>query len=226
MINETVLDNPVWFALKEQHTNYCTDYGSVKFYNPEYTPFGAFTNNEDTTEAIKRFSKLTTSFIIFGNQPKLPENFQPAIRYCGYQMILREKIKHSITEEIIELNQKHHKDLMALVKLVYPLFFKEKTHRLGRYYGIYKNKTLVAVAGERIQTKHYTEISSVITHPEYTGKGYAKQIITHATNNIFNANKTPFLHVDETNTNPIKLYKKLGFNLRRKLNFWKIHVPN
>ena len=222
MINEDVLDNPVWFSLTETHYKNCIDYGNVKFYQTDYTPFGAFVKDEDTTEAIEKHSKLIKDFFIVGNKPKMPSTLNPPIRYVGLQMIVYNKIDFPITESIIELNDTHFQDLMILIKLVYPEFFKEKTNTLGRYYGIYKNQKLVAVTGERMQTNYFTEISAVITHPGFLGNGYAKQLITHASNKIFDKNRTPFLHVDETNLGPINLYKKLGFITRRTLEYWRI----
>lgn len=226
MINEDVLDNPVWFSLTEKHSKYCIDYGNVKFYLTDHAPFGAFTKEEDTAAAIKKYTKLTKAFFIVGSKPKMPSNLKPPIRYSGLQMILYHKINYPITENIIELNEIHYQDLIDLVKLAYPDFFKEKTNTLGRYYGIFKNQKLVAITGERMQTHAFTEISGVITHPDYLGNGYAKQLITHTSNKIFENNKVPFLHVDENNLAPINLYKKLGFIVRRKLEFWKISSPD
>ena len=62
MTNEDVLDNPVWFSLTETHYNHCIDYGNVKFYLTDYTPFGAFVKDEDTTDAIEKHSKLIKAF--------------------------------------------------------------------------------------------------------------------------------------------------------------------
>lgn len=222
MINEDVLDNPVWFSLTETHHKHEIDYGNVKFYHPDYTPFGAFIKNEDTSTAIAKHSKLTKDFFIVGNKPKMPANFNPPVKYVGLQMILRHKIDYPITETIVGLNEKHFLDLINLMDLAYPEYFKEKTITLGRYFGIYKNQKLVAVTGERMQTEYFTEISAVVTHPDHTGNGYAKQLLAYTSNKIFEKNKTPFLHVDETNLGPINLYKKLGFKIRRKLEYWKI----
>jgi len=222
MVNEDVLDNPVWFSLTETHYKYCIDYGNVKFYQTDYTPFGAFIKDEDTAKAIEKYSKLIKDFFIVGSKPKTPSTLKPPIRYVGLQMILYNKIYYPISEPIIELNETHYQDLMCLIKLVYPEFFKDKTNTLGRYYGIYKNQKLVAVTGERMQTNNFIEISAVITHPDFLGNGYAKQLITHASNKIFEKNKTPFLHVDENNLGPINLYKKLGFITRRKIEYWRI----
>ncbi|MFV9551281.1 GNAT family N-acetyltransferase [Algibacter sp. PT7-4] len=222
MIDETVLDNPVWHALTEKHYNQAINYGNVKFYQPDYAPFGAFNNQADTTEAIKKHSKIIKTFFIVGNKPKMPIGFNPPIKYVGLQMMLRNKIQHPITNNIVELNEKHFPDLLNLMALAYPEYFKQKTSALGRYFGIYKNQKLVAVTGERMQTNYFTEISAVVTHPEHTGNGYAKELLTHTSNKIFKENKTPFLHVDITNLGPINLYKKLGFVTRRQLEFWKI----
>ena len=222
MIDTSVLDNPVWFSLLEQHQAHGIDYGNVKFYKTDYTPFGACINPDDTASAIAQHAELIKDFFIVGHQPKMPAGFKPPIRYVGLQMIIYNQIDFPITDTLTELNQTHYQDLINLIKLVYPEYFKPKTNTLGRYYGIYKNGKLIAVSGERMQTNNFTEISAVITHPDYLGHGYAKQLVTHTANKIFEKYKIPFLHVDETNLEPINLYKKLGFVTRRKLEFWKI----
>ncbi|MDD7887248.1 GNAT family N-acetyltransferase [Flavivirga sp. 57AJ16] len=221
-IPEDALDNPVWFSLTDCHYDYAIDYGNVKFFHPDYGPFGAFINNEDTSLAIEKHAKLITDFFIVGDKPKMPWHFKEPIQYIGLQMIIYNKIDYPITETIIELTESHYDDLINIVKLVYPEYFKPKTNTLGQYYGIYKDKKLVAVTGERMQTNNFIEINAVITHPDYTGKGYAKQLIAHTVEGILKKGKIPFLHVDQTNLGPIQLYKKLGFTTRRKFSFWRI----
>lgn len=222
LYDESPLDNPVWFSLTEHQHQQAIDYGNVKFYHPDYAPFGAFINYEDTTKAIAKHAQLITDFFIVGDAPKMPPHLKPPKQYVGLQMIIYNTINHHITEKIVELTDAHYHDLIKLIKLVYPEYFKSKTQKLGQYFGIYKNGELVAATGERMQTHHFIEISAVITHPEHTGHGYAKQLITHTAKGIFNKGKIPFLHVDETNTNAIQLYKTLGFSTRRKFSFWKI----
>lgn len=138
-------------------------------------------------------------------------------------MVLTKQCDLVIPEDITEfktINQKT--DLLNLVNLVQPGYFKSKTSELGKSYGIYKNDRLIAVTGERIKMNKYTEVSAVVTHPEHTGKGYAKQLINHTANQIFNENKTPYLHVAESNIGAIKLYEKLGFSTRKKISFWNL----
>jgi predicted GNAT family acetyltransferase len=111
---------------------------------------------------------------------------------------------------------------LGLIKIVYPEYFKSKTADLGNYYGIFEHNQLVAITGERMQMDAFTEVSAVITHPEHTGKGYAKQLVAHAANAIFEQNKTPFLHVAKANIGAVKLYEKLGFKTRREISIWNI----
>ena len=67
-LREDVLDNPVWNALKDIHSEHDIDYGQVKFYKTDFTPFGAFINNQDTSKAIEAHSKLIKEF--FKREPK------------------------------------------------------------------------------------------------------------------------------------------------------------
>ena len=87
---------------------------------------------------------------------------------------------------------------------------------------LFKNDVLVAVTGERMQMNDFVEVSAVVTHPNHTGKGYAKQLVVYTVNEIFKQNKTPYLHVIEDNKGAIQLYEKLGFSTRRKISFWNI----
>ncbi len=138
-------------------------------------------------------------------------------------MILNNRINVEIKEEIIALTTSNHIEaLFELVNLVQPGYFKRQTALLGKYFGIFKNNKLIAVTGERMKMNDFTEVSAIVTHPDHTGQGYAKQLIAHAVNIIFDQNKIPYLHVVENNIGAIKLYEKLGFTTRRKMSLWHI----
>ena len=93
---------------------------------------------------------------------------------------------------------------------------------LGDYFGIFNNNKLVAVTGKRMRMNGFTEISAVVTHPDFTGRGYAKQLVAHVVNKNLSNNIIPYLHVAADNLPAIRLYEKLGFETRRKMSFWKI----
>ncbi|MFP3592064.1 GNAT family N-acetyltransferase [Chryseobacterium sp. SIMBA_038] len=138
------------------------------------------------------------------------------------QYVLENKIELDFTEEIIELKNENHNELLAFIKKFYPHYFKNRTPELGRYFGIFKDDKLVAVTGQRMQMNDMTEVSAVITDTDYLGKGLAKQLVAFVSNTIFEDGKTPFLHVAENNLGAKKLYEKLGFDLRGKINLWGV----
>ena len=74
-----------------------------------------------------------------------------------------------------------------------------------------------------MQTNLFIEVSAVVTHPEYTRKGLAKQLIAHTTKEILKENKTPILHTNKGNL-AIPLYEKLGFELTRDMNWWLYRI--
>lgn len=219
---ENKLDNPVWNSLLESHEKFALDYNGTKFYNPDYCPFGGFIKLEDTLEAANEYASLCENFFIVGEKPKLSDNLKIVKELVCLQMLIHEKVQLSSGNEIIKLHEDHKEELLNLVNLVQPGYFKAKTFLLGNYYGIFQDGKLAAIAGERIKMNNFTEVSAIITHPDHTGKGYAKQLTSHVVNNIFDEGKIPFLHVVESNIGAIKLYEKLGFVTRRKMSFWNI----
>ncbi len=216
------LDNPVWFSLSETHQSFAVDYGSVKFYYPDYCPFGGFEKGNATGKSIDEYSEMVDSFFIVGEKPELSNLLQLNKELVCLQMIVYNPIDIAINDQIIKLTDEHIDVLYELVNLVQPGYFKKKTALLGNYYGIFKNGELVAVTGERMQMNDFIEVSAVVTHPNHTGKGYAKQLVVHTVNEIFKQNKIPYLHVIEDNVGAIQLYEKLGFTIRRKISFWNI----
>lgn len=219
---ENKLDNPVWNSLSESHKEFAVQYGSIKFYDPNYGPFGGFIKVENTAIATKEYSDLTDNFFVVGEKPEINSSLKIAKELVCLQMIINEKIQLPIDVEIVKLTLDYNEVLCDLVNLVQPGYFKNKTILLGDYYGIFKDNQLIAITGERMKMNAFTEVSAIITHPDHTGKGYAKQLITYVVNAIFDQGKIPFLHVAETNFGAIALYEKLGFTTRRKMSFWNI----
>lgn len=221
--DEEKLDNPVYHSLTETHQDYAIDYRGMKFYHPDYCPFGGFTAISRTKVSMDAYAIMTDIFYVVGEQPHHSEKLQLAKTLVCEQMLLDKPVDIEITEPVTELRTaQHENDLFHLVNFIQPGYFRNKTSQLGSYFGIYKNDKLVAAAGERMKMNAYTEVSAIVTHPDHTGKGYAKQLAAHVSNRIFSQNKTPYLHVVETNRKALGLYKKLGFASRRKISFWKL----
>lgn len=221
-IDFDTLDYPVGNSIRECHHDYGLHFQNAHFYLPDYCPFGDFSSFENAASILKQYLKLTSSFYIFGALPELPQSIENKGALLCRQMIVSSRIQHPITESIIKLGPDHLNDLLGLVQLVYPEYFKAQTALMGNYYGIYKDSKLVAVTGERMQMSSFIEVSAVITHPDHTGKGYAKLLVTHTANAIFDQKKIPFLHVSDQNVAAIHVYESLGFSTRKKIDIWHL----
>lgn len=142
------LDNPAWYSLSETHKDLVIDYNYIKFYNPDYCPFGGAVNDDETESEIAAYACLTDSFFVIGNRPDVNDKVQIDSELVCNQMVLGQRIDIDIHENIIELHTEDQRnDLIKLVNLVQPGYFKNKTADLGGYYGIYKNDQLIAVTG-------------------------------------------------------------------------------
>ena len=218
------LDNPVWHSLNETHGGFSINYPNLKCYHPDICPFGGYETTTDISVYLDEYAKLNTDFFIVGSQPSYSPSLSLKKELVCLQMVLDNPVKLEITAEIQKLNNAFEENLLQLVILVQPGYFKPKTPQLGDYFGIFESGELVAVTGERMKMNAFTEISAIVTHPAHTGKGYAKQLITFTVNKIFRENKIPYLHVAETNTGAVRLYEKLGFRTRRTISFWNFQA--
>ncbi|MGG8497363.1 GNAT family N-acetyltransferase [Tenacibaculum sp. TC6] len=217
------LSNPVWNALNETHKKFVIDYDGVRFYKPEICPFGAFMNLNKTKEAINYYAKLTDSFFIVGNEPVHDSRVFLNKTVPCEQMIVNTLNEPNYTHTIEKLTTHHIEELYELVWLVMPGYYKKRTFEMGDYYGIFSNNKLVAATGERLQLDNFIEISAVVTHPNHTRKGLAKQLVAYTAKQIIEKGKIPILHVAENNLGAIELYKKLGFKSIRKM-VWRHYL--
>ncbi|RKR12230.1 FR47-like protein [Maribacter vaceletii] len=223
---EQTLKNPVWHALNEAHKKFVITLNGVRFYNPKICSFGAFEDPEKTSKALNEYAKLTNYFFLVSENtdPKFDEDFVVLERKIeGVQMVLKGALEDcNITEEIVPLTEKHVDKIYDLIWLVMPGYYKKRSFDMGSYFGIFIDNKLVAVTGQRIQTNSFIEVSGVVTHPDYTRRGLAKQLVAYTTKEILKTRKKAILHTTKGN-GAIKLYEKLGYTLTREMNWWYFH---
>lgn len=70
------------------------------------------------------------------------------------------------------------------------------------------------MAGERLRTDDFIEISAVCTHPDFRGRGLGAALLCAVGARIVRDGATPFLHTYAENADAIALYRKLGFEVR------------
>ncbi len=216
------LDNPAWHSLNEVHQPYALGNEQFKRYAPDVAPFSGINGDTGIPDLLSRYISVGESLYIIGARPPLPPDILIEKELICLQMVCPDMIPPEAPEPITFLTDVHNSALTELINLVQPGYFREKTKMLGDYFGIFKENKLVAVTGERMRMNSFTEISAVVTHPDFTGRGYARQLVAHAVNKNLSDNNIPYLHVAADNLPAIRLYEKLGFETRRKMSFWKI----
>ncbi len=219
---EEKLKNPVWHSLNETHNKFLIEYDGVQFYQPNISNFGAFLDPLKTATALNEYAKIADNFFLVSEKetPIVDSNnviLEKKINGC--QMVLENLIEAKISEDIILLKEEHINDIYDLIWLVMPGFYRKKGFEMGKYFGIFKDNKLVSITGQRMQTDDFIEISGVVTHPDYTKRGFAKQLVLYTTKDILKENKLPILHTNKGNS-AISLYEKLGFKITRDMNWW------
>lgn len=216
-----LLDNPIWESLASRHRSLALRQGEVARYPAEVAPFlGVATEGIDVAAALESLVPAGDTALLLGPVPSEPQGWE--LKQLA-QMVCPAPIAEAEgAEKIIELTAPHHADVLALTALVYPHYFRPRTTDLGRYFGIYRDGRLVAMIGERMGMRDYTEISAVCTHPDCNGQGYARRLLAWLSNDNLGHGRTPFLHVSQHNQRAIRLYERNGYRIRREIAFWSL----
>ncbi|MEE1946992.1 GNAT family N-acetyltransferase [Pedobacter sp. KR3-3] len=214
---EYLLDNPIYHALNSAHGQFAKGTENVKFYEEDIASFaGLKHNSEQEFDELYHLSETGSTYVVFSPvQLTIHEKWKVIAHIDMFQFVYEAKEAPAGNEsDLINLNQQHVAEMMALVELTKPGPFRQRTIELGNYTGIFENEKLVAMAGHRFNPTPYTEVSAVCTHPDYLGKGYAYELIREQIKRILVKGEIPFLHVRNDNAGAIKLYEKLGFRNR------------
>jgi predicted GNAT family acetyltransferase len=218
-----VLDNAIWEALTthQQSLNAGTD--QLKYFSKEVSPLFALQNwdkaDHDALEKNLPFDR--SFFVLIAREIEIPDTMQIQFTLPLYQMVATTTIfsEHTNHAIIKKLSEKDVPQMLELTATTKPGPFGTHTIEFGNYYGIFEGEQLISMAGQRLQTNSFTEVSAICTDPAHLGKGYAAALTQKVCACIFNAGKTPFLHVRQDNIGAIKLYEKLGFDIRADIYF-------
>lgn len=218
------LDNVIWQALTTRQAHFADTFGQARRFVQDVTSLSAFAEPSD--EGYESLAGLVGSggtAALFLDSP-----YQPR---AGWDLIAGAPLLEMVCENgvgtaeqgasqsaMTELGPQDSRQMMELTTLTKPGPFGNRTHELGSYVGIRCGGKLAAMAGERLKVPGYTEVSAVCTHPEHTGKGYARVLMMEIMRRIRERGETPMLHVRQDNVRAIELYERLGFRGRVQLH--------
>lgn len=225
---EHVLDNPAWNALISGNENLHCGNDHIRYFDGDVSPFVGFKENtqENFRELYDAAPEGRVFLFVAPNEMEIPAPWKVLDRIKGNQMIYQHGVNfEKPTRELTALTHEHIPQMLSLTKLTNPGPFAERTISFGHYLGIFENGGLAAMAGQRLHAFNYAEISAVCTHPDHTGKSYARQLLIHQINRIMVAGEVPYLHVRSDNSRAIKVYESLGFVTRCNVWFSPIQKP-
>ncbi|ROU04773.1 GNAT family N-acetyltransferase [Lysobacter enzymogenes] len=230
-MSEGDLDNPIWASLASRHRALALGAGGLARYPAEVAPFLGWASADagegaDADAALAALVPAGDTALALGVAPRPGPRWRLSHLGDLAQMICRAPIAEPDAggddAPIVELGAAGREDALALTALVYPHYFRPRTMELGRYFGIYQDGRLAAMAGERMGTDGYTELSAICTHPDFLGRGHARRLLAFLANDNHARGRIPFLHVSQENPRAVGLYLRNGFELRRAIPFWSL----
>jgi ribosomal protein S18 acetylase RimI-like enzyme len=117
--------------------------------------------------------------------------------------------------EVVELGPGDVPEMVGLAEQTQPGPFGPQSHLTGRHAGVRRDGRLVAMAGERMRVDGWGEISTVCVHPSVRGQGLGAVVTLAAARWIEARGDRPMLHVRAGNDGAHRLYRRIGFEVRR-----------
>ena len=222
-MNAHPLDNPIWEALHTHHARFASGDRGAARYAAEVAPFAAVGDADpESSAALARL--LAPGEHLYGVGPAPAASPWLHIEDHGplAQMVWTAPFPAPSAANVIPLTAAHLADMLELTALVYPAYFRPRTPEMGRYLGVYDGPRLAAMAGERMHAGSWREVSAVCTHPDYLGRGLARQLMAEICESILRRGETPFLHVSFANERAKTLYDRLGFAERSAIPYWLV----
>ena len=178
---------------------------------------------DDGPEAVAALAALVgpkeTVYVLQAAPITVPPGLKATLQAKAVQMVASGSVpKIAPSLPLIELGDDDVPDMLALTRLTEPGPFLSRTRTMGRFIGVRIDGRLAAMAGERMRLPGFTEVSGVCTHPDFRGRGLARELSAAVAAHIEARHETPFLHAWRDNAPAIALYEQLGFRIRRQMN--------
>jgi ribosomal protein S18 acetylase RimI-like enzyme len=224
---DDVLDNPAWFSLTGQHAHLAEGTGAARRYRPAVSPFVGLRDVRDP-RAWADLAALVgpgAEVPIAGGADEVPDGWTRGWTLPGVQMAGTDRLEGTPDDESVVLGVQDVPDMLALTKRTRPGPFAPETYLMGTYRGIRRDGRLVAMAGERLRPAGATEVSAVCTDEEVRGQGLASRLVLAVVHGIRARGELPILHAAASNEGAIRLYRSLGFEVRRQVVFGSFVAP-
>nr|WP_240746601.1 GNAT family N-acetyltransferase [Cryptosporangium phraense] len=222
------LDAAAWSSLTGPHAHFAEGTGHALRYPADVSPILAVAPEQD----IRAWTELHALIgpnalaLLSSDLREVPDGWKLEFQGDGVQFVATDALASRPADGLVTLGAADVPEMLDLVARTQPGPFEARTYQLGTYLGVRREGRLVAMAGERLHPPGWTEISAVCTDPAYRGQGLATTLVRAVAHGIRQRGETPFLHTSAENTIAIRLYRHLGFELRRKVLFSALRSPS
>ena len=220
----------VWSSLTTGHEHLALVNGGVRKYPVDVTPFAAFAPGlpaKEAAAALHALMKTDELCYVIANEPLIETlGLSSEGSLLTVQMAWPEGLPIPNApqggNQPVPLTCADAPEMMELIEIAFPGFFRERTCLMGPYSGIRENGRLIAMAGDRLVTDKLREVSGVCTHPNHTGNGLATQLILHKLSEHRERGYGSFLHAAASNVRAIPIYERLGFVHTRQFHLQRV----
>jgi len=219
------LENPIWAALNsaQQHFNIPT--GAASRYPAAVAPFIAVAEAGVALSAAD-LEGVGEGYYFLGAMPELPQGWSLQPLSGVLQMVYEGGPVAAPDVGAIRVLAADDPAMVELTNIAFPGYFRPRTGEMGRYAGIHDDGgRLVALSGERMDLGQMREVSAVCTHPDFTGRGYARKLVEFIMHGMQQQGVRPMLHVGAANARAQALYRSMGYAATRELPHARLICP-
>ncbi len=220
-LDDRVLDDVAWHALTGPHAQLAATSpdGLARRYRDEIAPFcGVEHLDHDGWAALAELvGPRGTAVFLRGEVEPTPPGWRELLREPATQYVAGDLSEPParVGREVVELTASASPDMVALAAATEPGPFGPNSHRTGRWFGIRRGGRLVAMAGERMRVDGFGEVSGVCVDPAVRGEGLGAVVTLAAAHGIQERGDRAMLHVRDGNDGAHRLYRRIGFEVRR-----------
>ena len=221
MSDAHVLDDMVWHALTGPQAGLAATAGGglAHRYRDDIAPFCGVEHLDERGWAAlaELVGPRGTAVFLRGEVEPTPAGWTELLREPATQYVAGDLTEPPATasREVVELTASDSPDMVALAAATEPGPFGPNSHLTGRWFGIRREGRLVAMAGERIRVEGYGEVSGVCVDPAVRGEGLGAVVTLAAAHGIQERGDRAMLHVRDGNDGAHRLYRRIGFEVRR-----------
>lgn len=220
------LENPIWAALNSAQQHFSIAAGAARRYPAEVAPFIAVAEEGVPLSAHDLAGIADGSYYFLGAMPSLPSGWSLQPLAGVLQMVYEGGPVAAPDACSIRVLAADDPAMVELTDIAFPGYFRKRTGEMGKYAGIHhEGGRLVALSGERMDLGQLREVSAVCTHPDFTGRGYARRLVEYIMHGMQQQGVRPMLHVGAANARAQALYRSMGFAATRELPHARLICP-